>query len=167
MPKDTHRCVGRSSIAQSNIITRVLQSQLGLNTDQVNISIKGIAQRSSTITRKCSVNLSSTHNTNRTKLESLIVDKICDSNQQTNAKVSIPSHICLADPEYNEANEVDILIGAGIFWSLLCIGQHRIDNILLQKTLLGWVVTGLVNQTNHTHSTNIFAVTLEEQLEKF
>ncbi|XP_076384470.1 uncharacterized protein LOC143263257 [Megalopta genalis] len=58
-------------------------------------------------------------------------------------KIEIPSHIELADPEFHLQRPIDMLIGAGIFWTLLCVGQHKsTSNLLLQKTQLGWVLGG-------------------------
>lgn len=38
-----------------------------------------------------------------------------------------------------------MLLGAGIFWQLLCVGQHRAGSRLLcQKTQLGWMLGGTV-----------------------
>ena len=34
----------------------------------------------------------------------------------------IPSGIKLADPEYHAGGPVDIIIGIGIFWELICVG---------------------------------------------
>ncbi|XP_076384568.1 uncharacterized protein LOC143263623 [Megalopta genalis] len=58
-------------------------------------------------------------------------------------KIEIPSHIELADPEFHLQRPIDMLIGAGLFWTLLCVGQHKsTPNRLLQKTQLGWVLGG-------------------------
>ncbi|XP_076382761.1 uncharacterized protein LOC143260621 [Megalopta genalis] len=52
-------------------------------------------------------------------------------------KIEIPSHIELADPEFHLQRPIDMLIGAGLFWTLLCVGQHKsTSNLLLQKTQL-------------------------------
>nr|CAI5838764.1 unnamed protein product [Callosobruchus analis] len=60
---------------------------------------------------------------------------------------NIPCNIKLADPTYNKPGKIDILIGADVFWQLLCVGQLNIgsDEPLLQKTRLGWVVAGFNN----------------------
>lgn len=59
-------------------------------------------------------------------------------------KFKIPSNIRLADPQFHIPGEIDMLIGAEIFWQLMCIGQihsHK-NQPTLQKTLLGWIVGG-------------------------
>jgi len=56
----------------------------------------------------------------------------------------IPENLQLADPEFHIAQRVDLLIGASLFYELLCVGQIRLlpGLPLLQKTRLGWVVSG-------------------------
>ncbi|XP_070067119.1 uncharacterized protein [Drosophila virilis] len=56
----------------------------------------------------------------------------------------ISSNIRLADPAFNKPQRVDLLIGASLFYKLLSVGQIVLlpGLPLLQKTRLGWVVTG-------------------------
>ncbi|XP_011707972.1 PREDICTED: uncharacterized protein LOC105462820 [Wasmannia auropunctata] len=56
----------------------------------------------------------------------------------------LPSGIELADPGFNIASDIDMLIGAELFWQLLCVGQIRAtaEHPTLQKTRLGWVLAG-------------------------
>jgi hypothetical protein len=56
----------------------------------------------------------------------------------------IPKNIKLADPEFNRPAKVDILLGAELFYELLCVGQIKLGSELpiMQKTLLGWIVAG-------------------------
>ncbi|XP_018323619.1 uncharacterized protein LOC108735897 [Agrilus planipennis] len=58
--------------------------------------------------------------------------------------LSIPSDICLANPDFNKSRPVDLLLGAEVFWDLLCDDRRRLSNpsLFLTKTLLGWVVGG-------------------------
>jgi hypothetical protein len=37
--------------------------------------------------------------------------------------LEIPKNISLTDPKFFQSSEIDLLIGAGSFWKLLCIGQ--------------------------------------------
>ncbi|XP_078051862.1 uncharacterized protein LOC144478011 [Augochlora pura] len=60
------------------------------------------------------------------------------------ANVSRPRGLVLADPDFDTPGPIDLLIGAGLFWDLLCIGQFRVGvgNLVWQKTRLGWVLGG-------------------------
>lgn len=52
-------------------------------------------------------------------------------------------NIKLADREFHIPKEIDILIGAELFWTLLCIEQIKDKGgTILRKTKLGWIVSG-------------------------
>ncbi|XP_004533441.1 uncharacterized protein LOC101460451 [Ceratitis capitata] len=57
---------------------------------------------------------------------------------------NITGNIKLADPSFNTSRRIDILIGASMVFDLLCVGQLRLKEPMhiLQKTLLGWTVSG-------------------------
>lgn len=69
------------------------------------------------------------------------------------SNLNIPPHLKLADPEFHNSSEVDVLIGAGICFDLLCAGQIRLDNskLLSQKTVLGWLVSGESASSSESH----------------
>lgn len=55
----------------------------------------------------------------------------------------------LVDPKFDKPGPVDILIGAGLFWNLLCVGQIKRAKGFptWQKTQLGWIVGGEIKRT--------------------
>lgn len=55
----------------------------------------------------------------------------------------------LADPSFNVADSVDLLIGAGIFYDLLEVEQISLDvgSLSLQNTKFGWIVTSELGAT--------------------
>ncbi|XP_017462246.1 PREDICTED: uncharacterized protein LOC108355601 [Rhagoletis zephyria] len=57
---------------------------------------------------------------------------------------NIPNNIKLADPLFFKSQRIDVLLGASLFFDLMCIGQIRLANNLpiLKKTRLGWVASG-------------------------
>ncbi|XP_044312542.1 uncharacterized protein LOC123037110 [Drosophila rhopaloa] len=57
---------------------------------------------------------------------------------------NIPCNLNLADPEFFRPQRIDLLIGASLFYELLCVGQVQLSAglPLLQKIRLGWVVCG-------------------------
>ena len=61
-----------------------------------------------------------------------------------NGKTTIPEGITLADPNFADTRPVDLLISAGLFWKLLCVGQIQLrdDQPIVQKTKLGWIIAG-------------------------
>ncbi|XP_036345850.1 uncharacterized protein LOC118755110 [Rhagoletis pomonella] len=56
-----------------------------------------------------------------------------------------PRNITLADSTFHKPGGIDCLIGAGMFFDLLLVGQIKLPNTssVLQKTKLGWIVSGI------------------------
>ncbi|XP_033150744.1 uncharacterized protein LOC108603731 isoform X1 [Drosophila busckii] len=67
---------------------------------------------------------------------------------------NIPKNIALADPLFYKSQRIDLLIGAGLFFELLCVGQIQLAEHLptLQKTRFGWVVSGGISLQSANHS---------------
>jgi len=57
---------------------------------------------------------------------------------------NLPKNIQLADQRFYASQRVDLLIGASLFFEMLCVGQIKLPPglPLIQKTRLGWVVYG-------------------------
>ncbi|GLV33209.1 hypothetical protein CBL_20086, partial [Carabus blaptoides fortunei] len=85
--------------------------------------VSGISQTTLPIKQRCELRIHSQYNNFTQVITCLVIGSISEE---------LPSE------------EVDLLLGAGIFWTLLCIGQHRVGkgSLLLLKTVLGWVMTG-------------------------
>uniref|UniRef100_A0A6P7H4B6 Uncharacterized protein LOC114345914 n=1 Tax=Diabrotica virgifera virgifera TaxID=50390 RepID=A0A6P7H4B6_DIAVI len=144
--------------SQSNFITSDTVKKLGLTTSRVDISVTGINQITSIINRKCQVTIKSTQNSFYLNLTCLVVPKINESlpNHPIDTSAwNIPSNVVLADPTFDQVTNVDMLIGAEYFYSLISIGQIKLGKGLpvLQKTVFGWVVSGPVHtgQTQNVH----------------
>ncbi|KYN12076.1 hypothetical protein ALC57_15767, partial [Trachymyrmex cornetzi] len=99
--------------------------------------------------------------------ECIISDKVTENLPVVSFKRSalkLPRNIPLADPNFNVSSEIDMLIGAELFWELLCVGQisGSTSHPLLQKTRLGWILAGHFGrasllpkmQSNHAIVTN-------------
>ncbi|XP_072392322.1 uncharacterized protein [Diabrotica undecimpunctata] len=86
-------------------------------------------------------------------------------------KLRIPENITLADSEFNKPAPIDLLIGADIFWDLISIGQIKLGRNLpiLQKTKLGWLISGPIHTKTNTYTSLHCSVTnnLDTQLSKF
>lgn len=52
----------------------------------------------------------------------------------------LPRNLPLADPKFHEPADIDVLIGADLFWDLICVGQIKASQAhpTLQKTRLGF-----------------------------
>nr|CAH7725344.1 unnamed protein product [Callosobruchus chinensis] len=174
---NTHSCrVLLDSASESNFITKSFCQRLGLSTSKVNISIIGISQIPAHVQERCNVEIASAYSNFTIAVPSLVITDICDKLPSANVSVTslnIPSKIFLADPNYNISAPIDMLIGANLFYSLLCIGQIKLGNGLpiLQKTKLGWVISGPIgmsssnSQTSYCHLSRNSEV--QTQLQKF
>ena len=82
----------------------------------------------------------------------------------TSTSLPIPSHLILADPQYHVSRDVDLIIGNGYLWELMCVGQHRLGAKLpvLLKTRLGWVLAGRIRADTETQERACHVVTNEQ-----
>lgn len=138
--------------SQSNYITESAYRKLNLPTQKLNMEVIGFNEGITKINRLCNLTINSIDNTYSTNLSCFIVPNICSLQScLPNAQsLNIPKRFNLADISFYKGGEVDIIIGAELFYNLLCIGQHRLGDGLpiLQRTRLGWVVSGCVPVVN-------------------
>lgn len=135
------------SCSQCNSITERLANVLGLNKKEVNIKLKGVANLESSIKYVTSTEIKSRYEDLKLQFSFFVFTNISESmpslpiNRNT---LRIPENIFLADPNFHTPADIDILIGAEHFYTLLRNGQIRIpgQSALLQETELGWVFSG-------------------------
>ncbi|XP_029054415.2 uncharacterized protein LOC114881732 [Osmia bicornis bicornis] len=162
--------------SQSSFVTHSVCKRLGLRYDPVETEVVGIDRKSRIVRDRVDLKIVSRVNGFNASISCLVIDNITDDmpNVDMNrSTLAVPAHIMLADPEFDRCRPIDLLIGAGLFWYLLCVGQHKAGNHLLwQKTQLGWVLGGQISWPIEGHSriqrghlsTNR---ELSEQLERF
>lgn len=137
------------SASQSNFVTLSMAKKLNVQTSKIDIPVIGINQVKTKISRKAEISVGSRHTGFKTKLSFLILPTITELSPQSYfdiSKLNIPEELRLADPSFNVPAEIDMLLGCEIFYELLCIGQIKLGKNLptLQKTLLGWIISGRV-----------------------
>ncbi|XP_072400609.1 uncharacterized protein [Diabrotica undecimpunctata] len=160
--------------SQPNLITSELATKLDLQQDTVTMRIFGINQKSSGVSGRCMVSFKSIHSSFQKTISCLVVAKICGfipcQNLNT-CQLDIPPHLPLADAGFGCSAKVDMLLGTEIFYSLLCVGQIKLSEFqpILQKTLLGWILAGPMQNLQTFNSTmcNLNVVDIQNQLEKF
>jgi len=84
---------------------------------------------------------------------------------------NIPKTIQLADPRFYARQRVDLLIGASLFFEMLCVGQIKLPPKLplIQKTRLGWVVSGgygLYNDSASMSSQDVLLASRENSFDR-
>ena len=111
-------------------------------------TITGIGKGITRATKMVTARIGSRINKFTETINCVILPKVTDKIPQETiplSSVRIPSNIILADEHFNESLDIDIIIGAEIFWRLICIGQIKIakNQPTFQKTVFGWVVSGV------------------------
>ncbi|XP_011883833.1 PREDICTED: uncharacterized protein LOC105570983, partial [Vollenhovia emeryi] len=138
--------------SQSNFMTKQLAQTLKLPLTSIRLPIRGVNQSVTSISHRTTASVGSMYNNYRAKLSYLVVGNITQElpNRRYNiAALNIPEGLALADPQFNCPEKVDLLLGANMFWELLCVGQIRLgrEKPVLQKTKLGWIVSGPIAPT--------------------
>ncbi|XP_046803809.1 uncharacterized protein LOC124419233 [Lucilia cuprina] len=143
--------------SQINFVSEELSQRLQLEKEENNLSLVGIGKTNSAAKFKIQATVKSRVNSHEFSSDFWVLRSI--SGYQPDTVISttgwnIPNNIELADPYFFKPQKIDMLIGAEIFFELLCVGQIRRspDIPTVQKTLLGWVVSG--KYKNFKTSTN-------------
>lgn len=132
--------------SQSSFITSRICKKLNLQRKHSNVTITTLKQEVSSIKQETEVNIRSKFCNYGAKIRCFVLENIAGDIPTNKLKIpmlNIPANIKLADEEFHEPKEIDILIGAELFWDLLCIGQIKEPNgVIYQKTKLGWILSG-------------------------
>ncbi|XP_070066881.1 uncharacterized protein [Drosophila virilis] len=134
--------------SQLHIITSRLAHQLQLRKFNSTAVVSGIGDAAfSSDGFSVNINVQSRVSEYSTCIPTLIAPSITDNQPGFTldpASWNIPSNIQLADPEFFKSQQIVMLIGASLFFDLLCVGQIKpaAGLLILQKTRFGWVATG-------------------------
>ncbi|XP_017470093.1 PREDICTED: uncharacterized protein LOC108361844 [Rhagoletis zephyria] len=144
--------------SQPHFITTRFANQLQLRKTKSSAAISGIGDANfSTEGYSVDVVLRSRTSDFSTRITAVVAQTITENHPSfsvVTADWNVPSNIQLADPNFNLPQRIDLLIGAGLFFELLCVGQIQLAPGLpiLQKTLLGWVISGGGQQSSKLSS---------------
>ncbi|XP_075217879.1 uncharacterized protein LOC142322684 [Lycorma delicatula] len=121
-----------------NIISEPLCQNLKLQHRSVNMSIGSVGNIHTTYAVTASIK--SRYLSYENQLEFVVLPKITNILLTTKLNISdwaIPKRLFMADPSFNKSPSVQMLIGAEIFYELLCVGQIKLKNghPFLQKTV--------------------------------
>uniref|UniRef100_A0A6P7FZA7 Uncharacterized protein LOC114335826 n=1 Tax=Diabrotica virgifera virgifera TaxID=50390 RepID=A0A6P7FZA7_DIAVI len=119
-----------------------------------NYSQLGISQQATKLGKRCNAKTKSVRTDFQVDLSFLVIPTIneCLPSQPIAAsKLNIPNHLQLADSTFHKMEKVNILLGAGIFFNLLSAGQiclGPIGSLVMQKTVLRWIISGPIPSTS-------------------
>lgn len=155
--------------AQSNFIRTRVSRWLKLNEESLKTTICGINARELDIHSQVSVNLKSSFGGFERSITCLVIDEITGRIPGSAfPQLELPRHIRLADPNYHIPEDIDLLLGADVFWQVL--EERRVDlgPISLRQSTLGWLITGSVSPGPvKRNSRAVVNVALTDQVSKF
>lgn len=156
--------------SQSNLITDALARKLKLSHHTANVSIIGVNKVMSLARDIVKVRISSRHYSFQRDVDCLVLKRITDklpSVSFNKSKMNIPQNLRLADPNFHISGEVDMLIGATVFWESLCVGQIKatVEHPVIQKTLFGWILGGSSESTIQSRSPTLCNLITNQQLD--
>nr|XP_034195039.1 uncharacterized protein LOC117611213 [Osmia lignaria] len=163
--------------SQTHFITNELAEKLQLEKHSVSLTFSGLGQQATKAQYLVKTVVKARHSSFSNQVLFITLPSITGllpSRQVDRSNMQLPRNIQLADPEFHKPGKIDTLLGNTLFFKLLSIGQIQLSSraLILQKTLLGWIVTGESNiQTPYRAPTlvNSFHVTtsLDKTLNKF
>lgn len=134
------------SCSQVNLVTEDFAQRLRLPRERYSTEILSIGNSRTKIKHTTSTSIKSRFNGFEMPLSFCITSNI---SYQPECEIDIsnwnvPMNIQLADEYFYKSKRIDVLLGTESFFNILSIGQLRLGDSLpcLQKTLLGWVVSG-------------------------
>lgn len=143
--------------SQSNFITEDLLNRLNIDKFPINYSISGVGDSLSSAHYKTNLTLSSRLSAFTENISCLVVPKITQSLPVfsfSRKDITFSNDIVLADPNFNISQDIDLLLGVGLFYKILLMEQVNFPNMpTLQNTVLGWVIGGEINLTKCRKST--------------
>ncbi|XP_022170758.1 uncharacterized protein LOC111034046 [Myzus persicae] len=164
--------------SENNFIREEIAQSLGIKRTPINCSVIGIEGSKHVATSSIIIHLKSRVSDYQTDVECIVLPKLTNNIPVTpiNPSSLIIPDIEFADPSFATPQRIDIIIGACLFYEIICNQQQRpsINGPIYQKTKLGWVVSGQVNKNiSNKNCVSLFSSsvqinkTIEEQIARF
>ncbi|XP_071577848.1 uncharacterized protein [Temnothorax nylanderi] len=164
--------------SQANFVSRKFLNLLAIKPRSSDISISGINGTVTQSSQNAHLKLYSRFNSYSANIICIVADQVTNKLSAFNLKrdtFDLPRNLKLADPQFHKSLEVDVLIGAELFWDILCVGQIKASakHPIMQKTRLGWILAGRLGgisksvQRVQAFHANVSNAQLHEQLGLF
>ncbi|XP_062556820.1 uncharacterized protein LOC134221646 [Armigeres subalbatus] len=138
--------------SQVNLVSEAAVKLLSLPKYPANVPVIGVGGVRSQIRHHVILKISSDYSGFASVMDCLVVTKVTGkipSVAVNNSEWKIPPGLVLADPKFNEPKDVDLLIGAELFFQILKQAQLRLSNDLptMYETQFGWVIAGALDES--------------------
>ncbi|XP_043648453.1 uncharacterized protein LOC122616929 [Drosophila teissieri] len=150
-----------------NFISEEFAQRLRLPRSKLNLEIRSFGETQTRIKHHATTNIKSRHNGFELLLDFCVTSHIAyhPESEIDISEWNLPQHSSLADDR-----RIDLLLGTETFFDILAVGQVKIgkDLPVLQKTLLGWIVSGRCRahpRTLHQYS-SIALTEIDQKMER-
>lgn len=135
--------------SDSNIMSEELARSLNVAWERIDLPITGLNNSETQVKYKLRTKIISRVNQFSVILDFLVVSKVTTNLPMVEVDIRswpIPAGLSLADPSFHVPDEVQLIIGAELFYDLLMQGRMKISDECptLVETRLGWIVSGSV-----------------------
>ncbi|XP_047538693.1 uncharacterized protein LOC125072211 [Vanessa atalanta] len=168
--------------SQASFMTQRLLHKLNLHCQKTQISVTGINSTITQVNKRCDTIIFSKVSSFQSNISLFVLPNITNlcNNRVIIKDLRISSQYTLADPHYYNPIDIDLLLGADIFWNLILSNQIRLGKNcpVLQETQLGYIISGPTSGLKHNiYKENTGLITcnfikndctdIQEQLAKF
>ncbi|XP_055916442.1 uncharacterized protein LOC129949183 [Eupeodes corollae] len=158
--------------SQVNFINEKFANSLGLQKDKKVVDIIGIGTTETKTKHQTQTTIRSRYSNFEITLEFLVAPSITGYQPEAALNVSnwnLPLNSELADESFNQPGQIDLLLGAEAFFELLESGQVKLGDGLpsLQKTALGWIVSGRYRTELNNKRKSCFINSKEDSLHRY
>ncbi|GFV86403.1 integrase catalytic domain-containing protein [Trichonephila clavipes] len=132
----------------SNFISQQCMNRLNLKREKINILVSGLNNSELTIKSRVIATIANRGNSYETNADFFVVPRITDMipSQPFNVSLGNFSREKLADENFNIPRNIDLLLGAEIFFEILLPGQTNLLNtkLIFQNTVFGYIASGSI-----------------------
>ncbi|GFS50021.1 integrase catalytic domain-containing protein [Trichonephila clavipes] len=132
----------------SNFISQQCMNRLNLKREKINILVSGLNNSGLTIKSRVNATIANRGNSYETNADFFVVPRITDviPSQPFNVSLGNFSREKLADENFNIPGNIDLLLGAEIFYEILLPGQTNLLNtkLIFQNTVFGYIASGSI-----------------------
>lgn len=143
--------------SQASFITTSAAQRLGLKRLKVCSTITGVdPDVAMTSKEMVEFELFSTHTENAvTQVKAHVLKSLASILPRDEVRISFGSEINklqLADPTFTTPSGIDLLLGAEVYAQILLDGIKRFGKIIAQRSELGWLVSGTIEDSRKEHN---------------